>query len=398
MERKNVMTWLLYCVSLLLTVSGCDKGPTVLVDLTDNPRVVDRRTLKASGGGRVDWSKANNLIAYDTVDDQGRWQINTIKPDGSDDICLTCDVTGLPAGAKLGQPAWHPSGDWLVIQVENLDLSYTSFALGYLSGAGWGINNDLWLIPAQGGAAQKLDGAAIGQQGEASLHPHFSDDGESLFWTRRDPTDKDTNILKGFNWFGWYMAVAPFSISNGVATVGTVQDIFRDGPSEERGFYESHQLRENTLWFSRTVAPSIGINAFVDEGFNAPLNSPASMQNVTAGEGYWEEHGVESPGGDWITFNSSRIAPDVAYPPNIFASLSMGIYIRPRDLSEPADLLIDSRHLMTDDEIEDGYGIVTSDYDWSPDGTEIVTYSAKRNGTGVITTQTIEIVTLDRAY
>src|SRR5688500_7646941 len=74
-------------------------------------------TLKESGG-RVDWSWTSNLIAFDRLGDDGYYGVYTMKPDGSNETCLTCEKAGIIPGKHKGNPAWHPSGDYLVFQAE----------------------------------------------------------------------------------------------------------------------------------------------------------------------------------------------------------------------------------------------------------------------------------------
>jgi len=47
-------------------------------------------------GGRVAWSHARNLIAFDRKSSTGTFEIYTIHPDGSNEQCLTCGRSGLP--------------------------------------------------------------------------------------------------------------------------------------------------------------------------------------------------------------------------------------------------------------------------------------------------------------
>ena len=78
--------------------------------------VVSRRTL-TEHGGRVDWCAANNLIAFDRMTGTDTSEVYVIRPDGSGERCVTCNAPSMPKGIR-GQPAWHPSGRFLVIQVQ----------------------------------------------------------------------------------------------------------------------------------------------------------------------------------------------------------------------------------------------------------------------------------------
>src|SRR5688500_16297500 len=64
------------------------------------------RTLTADGG-RVDWSHAgDDRIAFDRKGDDGYFDVYTMNPDGSAELCLTCEHPALPH-RNQGQPAWH---------------------------------------------------------------------------------------------------------------------------------------------------------------------------------------------------------------------------------------------------------------------------------------------------
>ena len=75
-------------------------------------------TIKPQGA-RVDWSWANGLIAYDRVGDDGTYfDVYVMSLDGSRDTCLTCGKAGLVPQKNNGNPAWHPSGSYIVFQSE----------------------------------------------------------------------------------------------------------------------------------------------------------------------------------------------------------------------------------------------------------------------------------------
>lgn len=81
-------------------------------------RVTSAKLL--SQGGDQDWSAVNGLIVFDQPDSSGVSQLATIRPDGSDLTCLSCQArTGAPRTDrhKLG-PIWHPSGRFIVVGAE----------------------------------------------------------------------------------------------------------------------------------------------------------------------------------------------------------------------------------------------------------------------------------------
>src|SRR4051812_6805183 len=72
-------------------------------------------------GGNQDWSAALDLLAFEQKDAYGNHQLHTIQPDGTGDVCLSCIArAGGPAvNRHKSEPTWHPSGRWIVVQVEN---------------------------------------------------------------------------------------------------------------------------------------------------------------------------------------------------------------------------------------------------------------------------------------
>ena len=74
--------------------------------------------LLTGNGGRVDWSHSgNNLIAFDRMGADGYFDIWTMRPDAAGQRCLTCQAGELPQ-RHIGNPAWHPSGAFIVFQAQ----------------------------------------------------------------------------------------------------------------------------------------------------------------------------------------------------------------------------------------------------------------------------------------
>jgi hypothetical protein len=344
---------------------------------TVSSRVVASRTL-TSNGGRVDWSRANDRIAFDRVMGADRSEVFTVRPDGTDERCVTCgDPGGLPLGIR-GQPAWHPSGAFLVIQVQAASFDGNRYQF-----VSFGLDNDLWLVAADGTWAERL--VTVGPC-EASLHPHFSDSGDRLFWARRRRTGErvpqiplDPTPCAENPWDGWSLAVAPFGRpEGGSAALGRATELF---PSEG-GLFESHALVGDTLWFSHTD----GGRPYVDDGFTARVDGSART-NLTRSPRSWDEHASPSPAGRAYAFDSSRSFN--WSPADTAAALRLELWmvadggdpIRLTDLNAAA---------------APGIRVITSDFAWSPSGREIALYHADVGIGG--TAQIIDLLTLDQAY
>lgn len=340
--------------------------------------VVSRRTLTAHGG-RVDWCASTNLIAFDRMTGTDTSEVYVISPDGSGERCVTCNMPRLPKGIR-GQPAWHPSGEFLVIQVQGKFYKGSQFEF-----VSWGIHNDLWLIAANGKWAQRLvEAEYLG----ASLHPHFSDTGDRLFWTVRESTGKKIRQRlfhktpgKENPWDGWHLAIANFNRDfSGRAKLTNHIDLYRG----EGGFFESHALRADVIWFSHTKSG----RPLVDDIYRARWDGTQRV-NITKSPGTWEEHGEPSPNGSLVTFNSSR-SFDWKNPPDTARTLRLELWARQMSTGNILRLTDFNKQLT------DRGRVLSSDYAWSPFGREIAVYYATFGRDSI--TQEIDILRLDRAY
>jgi hypothetical protein len=247
----------------------------------------------------------------------------------------------------------------------------------------YGIDNELWLLAADGTWAEPI--LPVGRC-EGALHPQFSNTGDRLFFATRRRTGVEIRQLAidptpcGENpWDGWALAVASFSRSGGgPASLGTPVVLYEG----EGGFFESHALVGDTIWFSHTAD---GV-PFVDDVFRAQANGSGRV-NLTMSPATWDEHGQPSPGGRAWAFNSSRSfswrPPETASTLRLelWASVGGGEPVRLTDYNGTAP---------------SGTRVLASDFAWSPTGREIVTYHADVSASG--TSQAIDVLTLDQAY
>ena len=138
---------------LLSLGCGCRDNPW---GVEGGPMVVSRLEL-TDDGGRVDWCHESDLIAFDREDEEGDMEVYTIQPDGTGETCVTCDMNQFSRGIR-GQPDWHPGCESMLIAVRNEHYEGTRF-----EHPAWGINDDLWLIAADGSwARQMVETPALG--------------------------------------------------------------------------------------------------------------------------------------------------------------------------------------------------------------------------------------------
>ena len=179
-------------------------------------------------GGNVDWCHLNNKIAFDRLGPDKYFDVWTMDPDGSNQKCITCDNNKLP-NKHIGNPAWHPSGEYLVIQAEkpNNLKQYDNKAA-----PGAGILNDLYIVSQDGSQVWSLYKVSdqISKDSQGVLHPHFSNNGKKLVWSERIRDNKRA--------FGeWVIRMADFEMSNEGPKLASIKTLTF---GKRSSFYETH--------------------------------------------------------------------------------------------------------------------------------------------------------------
>jgi Tol biopolymer transport system component len=317
----------------------------------------------AESGGRVAWygGSAHDLIAFDAPAGriEGRagadTEVYVVRPDGSGRTCVTCDAASIRKGF-VGQPAWHPDGEHLVVQVENDNSERQVW--NHLS---FGIDNDLWLIRRDGSGARRLWAS---RDKHAALHPHFSPDGKRLVFAERVPTGRllDRPLMRRrapageSQWEGWRIHFADVDLSRpGEAALSNHRAIEPNGP----GFYETHGFApDGRIVYSFTA----GGAAYVDDCYSARPDG-SDVRNLTRSRATWDEHARYSPDGRRLAFMSSRFQPDLVFPGPRPRALRAELYV-----SEEGG----APRQVTDMNARLGRPVVVSDFDWDRAGRRIV--------------------------
>jgi len=317
-------------------------------------------------GGRLDWSGARNLIAFDRLARRQFLDVYTMKPDGSNQTCLTCDKSGAPA-KHMGNPAWHPSGDYLAFQAQNTYKSIFGRFADYFANPGAGINNDVWIMDYPTRHFWQLTHVEGGQGGV--LHPHFSRAGDKLLWAERVSA-------RGGKWGTWTLRVANFSIANGIPRI-TNERTFQ--PGAQHKMYESHDFSPDgqQILFSGNLEP--GQDESLADIYLLDLSS-GKVKNLTNSPDDADEHAHFSPDGRtivWMTSTGQKSKPSMFHPVN-------DLWLMDADGSNKRRLTYFN---------EPGHaeyikgGVAPADNAWSPDGTRIAAYvltDVRRGGKIVI--------------
>ncbi len=218
------------CVALVLLGAS-----TATADAIDY-RLIEIRHL--TPGARVAWSPDGSRIAFDRRGDDGFYDLWTMLPDGSDQTCLSCEHPELPRERHIGQPVYHPNGEWLVFQVEKED----HHGRGH-SNPGHGLYNDLVALHLASNRVYALTDVRDGHDGTAqggTLHPVFSHDGTRLLWT-----DLEDLCLECGPIGDWRMLIADFVVVDGVPAL---QNVVEHQPGENGHWYETHGFGPDDSW------------------------------------------------------------------------------------------------------------------------------------------------------
>jgi len=315
------------------------------------PQIV---SLVEKKGGRVDWG-ANNLIAYDATDDSNHFQTWVMKPDGSGARCLSSQNQQLD-GLDNGNPAWHPSGNYLVVEASDMAAppmaTYAPAKFKRLSSPGVGFDNDLWLMSPNGTLASQLTHLALRQ---GVLHPHFAHHKNLLLWSELESVAPQK----------WVMKIAKFAVGDNGPELSDVQTLDPLG----NAFYETHCFSpdDTSILFSttKTAGDFRHMNIVcldLATGHTEMLTDPAL--------GQWNEHGQYSPDGSriiWMT--STGIDQDLSNAKK--GVVKTDYWIMNADGSNKMRLTYFNEPGAPEYRSSEN---IASDLSWSPDGKAIVAY------------------------
>jgi Tol biopolymer transport system component len=300
-------------------------------------------------GGRVDWSHSgNNLIAFDRMTSDGYFDVWTMKPDGGEQRCLTCDTTRLPQ-KHIGNPVWHPSGKFIVFQAQKRGVP-KKFDPKCTPGAG--ALNDLWVMTSNGKNFWKIYQVSpeISKDSQGVLHPQFSHNGENIIWSERVKANKRP--------FGeWVIKIANFVVINNAPKLTQIKTI---RPSQTSSFYETHSFSPDDRYFLFTGNQDGGL-----EIYEYDLLAKESRR-LTQAPKVWDEHAHYTLTGKKIIWMSSK---GLTMKINPF-QLKTEFWVMDRNGKNKRQLTYfnypGKPHYMNQK------FIVSADSSWSPDGKKLI--------------------------
>jgi Tol biopolymer transport system component len=316
----------------------------------------------------MDWSHTKNLIAFGKLDLQDRYyDVYVMEPDGTNEKCLTCGKPGVPQKHN-GNPAWHPSGDYIVFTAENPDnpVEHDRYAV-----PGSGFHCALWLMTSDGKDFYQLTEYSTERPIKGVIHPQFSHDGTRLLWAERVASG---NNLGG----GWVLKIADFVDSDGAPHLENVETLT---PGEQDCFYEGHAFSndDRRILFSGNLVS--GQTPYGMDIYEFDLES-GELVRLTTSDDEWDEHAHYSPDGTKIAWMSSTgfdIDWDVVEEGDHFDYLMTELWIMDADGSHPQRLT----HFNDPDHPDYLGKTIVSDSSWGPDGRSLavlVAYETERSG------------------
>lgn len=344
----GLIVWTIVCGAGVAPTHSSEQPPPVS-DLSGVARV---QTLDENGG-RVSWGPRGRL-AYDLCGPDGYYDVWTMQADGSDRRCLTCAMDAV-IRHHVGQSAWHAEGRFLAAQVENPELEgYSEQRRGagvsdFLETPGIGINNDIWILSADGAGAWPVTRI---KSRLATLHPHFSSDGRRLVWAEA--------IERGWRGLRWAIKLADFDLRGNVPQVRNIRTL-RPG---DFALYETHGFTPNGRSLIFSASPG-SRDYFALEIYRYDLQAGRLVRLTDDEE--WDEHAHVSPDGNHIVWMSSRGIPQ----PRQVASLLTDYWIMRLDGSGARRLTYFNSPQAK--EYVPG-GVVAGDMSWAPDGRSFAAY------------------------
>jgi hypothetical protein len=361
MKKLNILFLLILLLGIAFTSTGGDMEQWSSFASDINIQIV----LK--DGGHVAWNKKDNILAFDRRGKDGYYDLWIADPSGKNQTCITCNHPDLP-NKHIGQPAWHPSGEFLVIQAQkpNMPKRFENKAV-----PGAGILNDLWIIASDGKQAWQLYTIEdeISKDSKGILHPHFSHNGKMLFWSER----KRRNDRP----FGeWVLRLSDFLFEE---TSGpTLQNIRTYNPGSKSSFFESHNFSpdDNYVLFTGNQDGPLEI-------YELNISDGTTKRLTHNPRDTWDEHAQYSPDGKKIVWMSSK---GLRCEINPFF-LQTEFWIMDRDGSNKHRLTyfhdLKHQHYLGEN------FAVAADSDWNYDGTKIVGLvitnmpDTKKRGSGI---------------
>ncbi len=353
------------CVMHTCGDGKCERGETTNncpqdcdIKPEEQCKVKNIRTIKDKMVKSMDWHHGKNLITFGKWGLDGYVDVAVMNPDGSGETCITCGNSEAPQKHN-GNPAWHPSGDYIVYTAEREDTpdNMDGYAI-----PGSGTFNDLWLSTDDGDRFYRLTDYSGIVPIRAVIHPQFSHDGNKLFWAER--VDRGESFSGG-----WVLKIADFVIEDGVPKLMNIESLT---PGEkESAFYESHAFSKDDKKILFSGDLKAGQTPYGLDIYEYNLETEELIR-LTHTDNDWDEHAHYSPDETkiaWLSQTGHYIDWNHVPKGKFFDYLKSELWIMDADGSNKKQLTF----FNTPDHPDYfGYRTIVSDSAWSPDGKSLI--------------------------
>jgi len=353
----------------LVLLSGCSGNRTGNAEDILIKTSVTEITPIVTSGKSLDWCHTTNVIALGKIGEDSYYDVYIMNPDGTGLTCLT-DSVDCPQKHN-GNPAWHPSGEYIVFTAENGDVQGAAYDRVAIPGRG--VNCNLWVVDRTGSAVWQLTNYETSYSNPRGvLHPQISHDGNQLLWAER------LSNSQGTPWGEWALKVADFIVDE---TGPHVEQIKTYQPGKSHRFYESHVFSpdDTKILFCGNLEKDqleSGLDIYEME------LSTGLLTKLTDSFSDWDEHAHYSPDGTKIAWMSSTgFDIDIGFEDlqthQWPQKLKTELWIMDADGSNKEQVTHFNEpghaHHITGD-------VIVSDSTWSPDGATIAATIAIRDG------------------
>ena len=245
--------------------------------------------LLVKDGGRLDWSHQGDWIAFDRAEGDFH-HLYVMKPDGTRERCVTCNQWDFRKTNALS-PTWHPSGEYLVFQVQE-NVTKLGLDTLKLTTPHRGLHSELWVIDVKGRQPFKL--TQVRERGNALLDPHFSHEADMLAWSQR--------VVSLGRWGEWEPHVGRFQIKRGVPRLTRVKNY---QPEVRKGFVTAHGFTPSDKGLLISAVPADSRSATGRDILELDLET-GEFKHLTSSPQAWDELPVALPRSDGIVWVTDR--------------------------------------------------------------------------------------------
>ncbi len=361
--------------SLVLLVAGVSPARA-------EPRLPQSELVKSirvlePGGGRLAWSVQGDWIAYDQRDAEGFYNIHIMAPDGGFRKCLTCPLREFRK-AHAYNPSWHPSGNYLVFQVQ-LAANKLKLSPAEMTTPDRGLHSAIWVIDKAGKNFWQLAGGA--ETSSVLLDPTFSHEGDRLAFSERIRSRQG-------RWGEWVVRIGDFRVKAGVPRLRKVRSL---KPGDNRRFVTISGFSPSDD--SLLVAGNLdrGQSASGMDIYEMSLED-GSLRRITRSRREWDEGAHFSPSGERIAWTSDRGVPPGKSTQRVRAPSARAqrreLWLMRADASDQERLTF-FNHPAAPESLR---GAVVSDFAWSPDGRRLAVHVVTDLGEGEERIYLVELV------